>query len=123
MKMVHLDMHLLTKGTLVEEIAEVLGKDDFDVELYGVGLYDDHLPENYSIEGYRSCETLVICKDGEILSEEEMEKEDNINTLMCNVSYTREKIESVYDTEEFQAALSEYDWDKIFDLLDEKFGK
>lgn len=61
MKQVWFDLEYLSNGDpLVEEVAEVLGKNDFNVELFGVSMYADHLPENgfYKIVDYGSRETL-----------------------------------------------------------------
>lgn len=36
MKQVHIGFHSYTNSGIVEEVANVLGRDDFNVELYGV---------------------------------------------------------------------------------------
>ena len=66
---------------MADEIGEILYSDNYEVELYGVDLYTEKLPANYTIVDYRTRETLVICLNGpiydtqeaieEILSEEE----------------------------------------------------
>lgn len=61
MKQVWFDLEYLSNGDpLVEEVAEVLGKNDFNVELFGVSMYAEHLPENgfYKIVDNGSRETL-----------------------------------------------------------------
>ena len=61
MKRVWVDYHYLGDGDpLVREVAEVLGKKDFNVELFGVSMYAKHLPGNgfYQIVDYGSRETL-----------------------------------------------------------------
>lgn len=52
-----------------EQIAEILGDDDFNVELFGVGFYDKKLPKNFSIVDYGSRETLAFIRDGEVIDD------------------------------------------------------
>lgn len=119
MKKVHIDMRVCTKGTLVDEVAEVLGKDDFDVELFGVPYDAVVLPEFCKIVDYGSRETLAILNNGDILGEDDVVREENINAIMCNTSYTREELEKVYDDPRLQKLLETYEWDDIFGLLEE----
>lgn len=44
MKKVWIDNYCFTKGGLVDSVCEFIGKDDFNVELFGVSFYDDELP-------------------------------------------------------------------------------
>ena len=60
---------------MADEIGEVLYSDNYEVELYGVDLYTEKLPANYTIVDYRTRETLVICRNGEIYdTQEEIEE-------------------------------------------------
>ena len=60
---------------MADEIGEVLYSDNYEVELYGVDLYTEKLPANYAIVDYRTRETLVICRNGEIYdTQEEIEE-------------------------------------------------
>ena len=75
MKQVHIGYHSYTNSGIVEAVANVLYKDDFNVELFGVDLYTEKLPANYTIVDYRTRETLVICRNGEIYdTQEEIEE-------------------------------------------------
>ena len=56
---------------IADEIGEVLYSDNYEVELYGVDLYTEKLPANYTIVDYRTRETLVICRNGEIYDAQE----------------------------------------------------
>lgn len=69
MKQVHIGYHSYTNSGIVEEVANVLFKDDFNVELFGVDLWADELPNNYQIVDYGSRETLLVCEDGEIIDD------------------------------------------------------
>ena len=60
---------------MANEISELLCSDNYEVELYGVDLYTEKLPANYTIVDYRTRETLVICKNGEVYdTQEEIEE-------------------------------------------------
>ena len=60
---------------MANEISELLCSDNYEVELYGVDLYAEKLPANYTIVDYRTRETLVICKNGEVYdTQEEIEE-------------------------------------------------
>ena len=75
MKQVHIGYHSYTNSGIVEAVANVLYKDDFNVELFGVDLYTEKLPANYTIVDYRTRETLVICRNGEVYdTQEEIEE-------------------------------------------------
>lgn len=54
-----------------DAIEEILGKSDFDVELFGVGLNASKLPDNFDIVDYGSRETLVLVRDGEVIDDRE----------------------------------------------------
>lgn len=69
MKQVHIGYHSYTNSGIVEEVENVLYKDDFNVELFGVDLYADELPNNYEIIDYGSRETLLVCEDCEIIDD------------------------------------------------------
>ena len=67
MKQVHIGYHSFTNSGIVEEVANVLGRDDFNVELYGVSEYAEHLPNSYQIVDYLGRDTLLACEDGKII--------------------------------------------------------
>lgn len=67
MKQVHIGYHSYTNSEIVEEVANVLGRDDFNVELYGVSEYAEHLPSSYKIVDYGSRETMLVCEGGKII--------------------------------------------------------
>ena len=69
MKHVHIGYHSFTNSGIVEAVANVLYKDDFNVELFGVDLWADELPNNYQIVDYGSRETMLVCEDGEIIDD------------------------------------------------------
>lgn len=71
MKQVHIGYHNFTNSEIVEAVANVLHKDDFNVELFGVDLWADELPDNYQIVDYRSSGTILVCEDGEIIDDED----------------------------------------------------
>ena len=62
---------------LVQEVAKVLGREycEFEVELFGVGQYARHLPDNYyEIVDYGSRDLLAIRIDGRTITDpDEME--------------------------------------------------
>lgn len=75
MEQVHIGYHSYTNSGIVEAVANVLYKEDFNVELFGVDLYAEKLPANYTIVDYRTRETLVICRNGEVYdTQEEIEE-------------------------------------------------
>lgn len=39
------------------------------MELFGVDLWADELPNNYQIVDYGSRETMLVCEDGEIIDD------------------------------------------------------
>lgn len=52
------------------EIEDILGYDDFDVEIFGLDYYwDEKLPKNCTIVDYWSRETLALIRDGEIITD------------------------------------------------------
>lgn len=67
-----------TNSEIVEEVANVLGRDDFNVELYGVSEYAEHLHSSYQIVDYLGRDTLLVCEDGNIIddADEIAERED-----------------------------------------------
>lgn len=67
MKQVHIGYHSFTNSGIVEEVANVLGRDDFNIELYGVSEYAEHLPSSYQIVDYLGRDTLLVCEDGKII--------------------------------------------------------
>ena len=67
MKQVHIGFHSYTNSGIVEEVANVLGRDDFNVKLYGVSEYAEHLPSSYQIVDYLGRDTLLVCEDGKII--------------------------------------------------------
>lgn len=69
MKQVHIGYHSYTNSEIVEEVANVLARYDFNVELYGVSEYAQHLPSSYQIVGYLGRDTLLVCEDGEIIDD------------------------------------------------------
>lgn len=69
MKQVHIGYHSYTNSEIVEEVANVLSRDDFNVELYGVSEYAEHLPSSYQIVDYLGRDTLLVCEDGEIIDD------------------------------------------------------
>lgn len=54
-----------------DTIEEILGKSDFDVELFGVGINSKQLPDNFDIVDYGSRETLALVRDGEVIDDRE----------------------------------------------------
>jgi hypothetical protein len=89
MKYVWIDNLYTTRGSLVDQVAEVLGRNDFNVEVFGAKARisndifhpgtvipladeDDLLGDNYSIIDHGSRDTLAICVDGRILNEDEI---------------------------------------------------
>lgn len=64
MKQVHIGYHSFTNSGIVEAVANVLYKDDFNIELWA-----DELPDNYQIVDYGSRETILVCEDGEIIDD------------------------------------------------------
>ena len=68
MKQVHIGYHSFTNSGIAEEV-DVLCEDDFIVELFGVDLWADELPNNYQIVDYGSRETMLVCEDGEIIDD------------------------------------------------------
>lgn len=64
MKQVHIGYYSFTNSGIVEEVANVLCEDDFNVELWA-----DELPNNYQIVDYGSRETMLVCEDGEIIDD------------------------------------------------------
>ena len=76
----------LVDENLLEEVARVLGTNNFEVELFGVRYLDEKLPSNYSIIDYRTRETLAICKDGEIIDDkEEIERIEAIEQMVADL--------------------------------------
>ena len=69
MKKVHIGYHSYTNSEIVEEVVNVLGKDDFNVELYGVSEYAEHLPSTYQIVDYLGRDVLLVCEDGNIIDD------------------------------------------------------
>ena len=69
MKQVHIGYHSFTNSGIVEAVANVLGRDDFNVELYGVSEYAEHLSSSYQIVDYLGRDTLLVCEDGEIIDD------------------------------------------------------
>lgn len=69
MKQVHIGFHSYTNSGIIEEVANVLSRDDFNVELYGVSEYAEHLPSSYQIVDYLGRDTLLVCEDGEIIDD------------------------------------------------------
>ena len=69
MKQVHIGYHSFTNSGIVEAVANVLGRDHFNVELYGVSEYAEHLPSSYQIVDYLGRDTLLVCEDGEIIDD------------------------------------------------------
>lgn len=69
MKQVHIGYHSFTNSGIVEEVANVLARDDFNAELYGVSEYAEHLPSSYQIVDYLGRDTLLVCEDGEIIDD------------------------------------------------------
>lgn len=69
MKQVHIGYHSFTNSGIVEAVANVLGRDDFNVELYGVSEYAEHLPSSYQIVDYLGRDTLLVCEDGKIIDD------------------------------------------------------
>lgn len=69
MKQVHIGYHSFTNSEIVEAVANVLYKDDFNVELFGVSEYAEHLPSSYQIVDYLGRDTLLVCEDGEIIDD------------------------------------------------------
>lgn len=66
---------------IANQIGDLLCSDDFNVELYGVDLYANILPKNYSIVDYRSRETLLICRNGKIYdTQEEIEEIERLES-------------------------------------------
>ena len=70
MKKAHIGYHSCTNSEIVEEVANVLGIEDFNVELFGVSEYAEHLPRSYQIVDYFGRDTLLVCEDGEIIDDE-----------------------------------------------------
>lgn len=69
MKCVHVDNYCLDE-IFGDEISEILGRDDFNVELFEVDINDDTLPLNFQIIDYYSRETLAIIDDGEVIDDQ-----------------------------------------------------
>ena len=66
MKRVWFDNVYQTSGKLAEEVQAVLGRSDFNVELFGVSKYSDSLPSDYSIVDHGSRDLLAYCEDGKV---------------------------------------------------------
>lgn len=74
-KMYWIGNSLFQDDEMANEISELLCSDNYEVELYGVDLYTEKLPANYTIVDYRTRETLVICRNGEVYdTQEEIEE-------------------------------------------------
>lgn len=69
MKKVHIGYHSYTNSKIVEDVVNVLDRDDFNVELYGVSEYAEHLPSSYQIVDYLGRDTLLVCEDGNIIDD------------------------------------------------------
>ncbi len=69
MKKVWIDNYYQTNSELVDEIAEILGRQDFNVELFGCLLETRKLPNSYTIVDFGSRDTLVICDDGNVIDD------------------------------------------------------
>ncbi len=78
MKQVWIDNQIANEFS--EEVAEILGRDDFNVELYGVSFYDRMLPNDVQIVDYYSRETLAVVENGEVIDGDEIEAwlEENV---------------------------------------------
>lgn len=78
MKQVWIDNQIANE--FAEEVAEILGRDDFNVELYGVSFYDGTLPNDVQIVDYYSREMLAIIENGEVIDGDEIEAwlEENV---------------------------------------------
>ena len=63
MKKVNIGLHSYTNSEIVEEVANVLCRDDFNVELFGVSEYAEHLPSSYQIVDYLGRDTLLVCEE------------------------------------------------------------
>lgn len=66
----------------VDDIEEVLGISDFDVELFGVGYGATSLPDDYEIVDYYSRETLAFVRNSEVIDDPN-EIQELINTEYC----------------------------------------
>lgn len=53
----------------VDDIEEVLGVSDFNIELFGVGYDATSLPDNYEIIDNKSRETLAFVRNGEVIDD------------------------------------------------------
>lgn len=79
---VNIGGYWLDRGNLVEEVKEIIEKvkpyePSVKVELFGVDLYAESLPQNYEIVSYGSRDAIAVCEDGHLITDaEEEETED-----------------------------------------------
>lgn len=74
MKALHIDNRVYTDGNLFDEVESIINRlnnNALDIELFGVDLYADELPDDYTLVNYMSRETLAICKDGDLITDRE----------------------------------------------------
>ncbi len=69
MKKVNIGFHSYTNSEIVEEVANVLGRNAFNIELFGVSEYAEHLPSSYQIVNYLGRDLILVCEDGEIIDD------------------------------------------------------
>ena len=97
-KMYWMGNRLFHNDEAADEISEILCDDDFEVELYGIDLYAEHLPKNYTIVDYRSHDTLAICIDGEIFdSQDDIERIEAIDMLIDEFDMKQKEATCVYN--------------------------
>lgn len=65
----NIGFHSYTNSEIVEEVANVLGRNDFNIELFGVSEYAEHLPSSYQIVNYLGRDLILVCEDGEIIDD------------------------------------------------------
>lgn len=65
----NIGFHSYTNSEIVEEVANVLGRNDFNIELLGVSEYAEHLPSSYQIVNYLGRDLILVCEDGEIIDD------------------------------------------------------
>lgn len=68
-KIVHCEGCKLYNEPLCEEVAKIINKSSFEVEVYGVDPLSKKLPENYRIEVYEIGEILAVCENGNVITD------------------------------------------------------
>lgn len=83
-------------NNIVKEVADILERDNFQVELFGIDMFAETLDENIEIIDYKSRATLALIRDGEVIKDKGDIEETLLEEALRLEAEERDEVEELF---------------------------